>query len=201
MLDSEKEKLFNKDCEYISLGITHDGAPKEIICVPWEKTAHAYNMKIPDVYISPEDLADSQVMDKLACYKLIGCYVWVSLTDYGFLSRFPYIRDLNIIYGDAIEDLDFLYDLKECSMFFLKNAKIKNLDVILDVKATNKNSIFGGFRCVGLYNCLVEDLSRFEKEKHSFSEFLIWNTKQKNEREKWKVVSASTWRYYEIENE
>ena len=201
MLDSEKEKLFNKDSEYISLGITHDGVPKEIIGVPWEKTAHAYNMKIPNVYISPEDLGNPHVMDILARYKLIGCYIWVSLTDYSFLSRFPYIRDLNIMCGDTIEDLDFLYELKECGMFFLKNAKLKNLDAILGVKLANKNSIFGGFRCVGLYNCLVEDLSRFETEKHWFSEFLIWHKKQKNEREKWKVVSASTWRYYEIENE
>lgn len=158
-------------------------------------------MKIPDVYIAPEDLQDSSVVGKLESLQVIGCYIWVPLIDYSFLLRLPHVRDLNIMYGDAIENLDFLRELKECSMFFLKNARIKNLDVILDMKQAGNFSIFGGFRCVGLYNCLVEDLSRFEKEKHSFSEFLIWNIKQRNEREKWKVVSASTWRYYEIENE
>lgn len=201
MLDTEKQKLLNRDSDYISIGITSGGIPKGAISVPWVHTAHAYNMKIPDVYIAPEDLQDPFIMDKLESLQVIGCYIWVSLLDYSFLLRLPHIRDLNIMYGDAIENLDFLRELKECSMFFLKNARIKNLDVILDMKQNGNFSVFGGFRCVGLYNCLVEDLSRFEKEKHSFSEFLIWNIKQRNEREKWKVVSASTWRYYEIENE
>ena len=157
-------------------------------------------MKIPNVYFAPEDLEDEDLMALLISLKVMGCYIWVPLDSYDFLRQFPYIRDLNIRLGNTIKNLDFLARLKECSMLFLHDVHLENLDVILDAKASKETSTMGGFRCVGLHNCSVKDLSRFEKEKHYFSEFLIWNTKHKNERERWKVISAGTWRYYEIED-
>ncbi len=200
MLDSEKEKLLNREKECLSIGITQDGTPNNFISVPWVQTSHAFNMKLPDVYLTPEDLEDSAIMEKISSFKVVGFYIWAQLSNYEFLSRFPHIRDLNIFKGEKIENLDFLYNLKECSMFFLKNAKIQNINPILDVHKTVKFAIFGGFGCVGLYNCTVEDISRFANEEHRFFEFLIWSENQKD-KERWKSISSMTWKYYEIENE
>ena len=197
MLDTEKQKLLDGDSEYLSIGITEGGIPRSTVGVPWELTAHAFNMKTPDVYLSAEDINDESIMNMLAKYHVMGCYIWTPLDDYSFLSRFPEIRDINIKCGDSIRNLDFLKELKECSMLFLQNARLKNLDVILNIRKTH-TSVLGGFKCVGLYNCEVEDLSGFEREKVAFSEFLIWQDKNKNERERWKVISAATWRYYDI---
>ena len=195
MLATEKQKLLDKSGDYISIGITSDGVPLNVISVPWRKTVHAYNMKIPDVYISPQDLEDEALMGLLSECKVIGCYIWATLESFGFLQRFQEVRDLNIIGGSNITNLDFLIGLKKCSMLVLHDAQLENFDVILDAR---DYGVWNVFKCVGLYNCHVRDLSRFEKEKHNFFEFLVWNPKSKNERERWNVISADTFGYYEI---
>lgn len=197
MIASEREKLRKKDSEYLSIGITSGGVPRMSVGIPWEATAHAYNMRTPDVYLSPEDLQDEELMRVFESYKVIGCYIWAPLDDYSFLARFKELQDINIKNGDAITNLDFLSELYECRMLYLQNAKIKNLDVIVDVKK-NSTAMFGCLRCIGLDNCVVEDLSVFETEKVHFSEFLIWMPEGSNERSRWNVVSAGTRRYYEF---
>ena len=87
MLESERNKLNNRESEYLSIGITQGGVPRVTIGVPWEATAHAFNMRTPNVYLSPEDLQDEEVMVLIESYKVIGCYIWAPLTDYGFLAR------------------------------------------------------------------------------------------------------------------
>lgn len=198
MIESEREKLSNRTSEYLSIGITNGGVPRMTVGVPWESTTYAFNMRPPKVYLSPEDLNDEEIMRLLTSYKVIGCYIWAPLDDYSFLARFKDLEDLNIKNGDAIRDLEFLTELQECRMLYLQNAKLKNLDVILSVKK-NSQAVFGCLRCIGLDNCEVEDLSAFESEDVHFSEFLIWNPKGRNERDRWRVVSASTRRYYEFE--
>lgn len=70
MIKSERDKLNNRDSEYLSIGITSDGAPRGSIGVSWEKTAHAFNMRTPNVYLSPEDLRDEEMRWKtLQCLK------------------------------------------------------------------------------------------------------------------------------------
>lgn len=197
MFESEREKLLNRTSEYLSIGITEGGVPRNTIGVPWEATAHAFNMRTPKVYISPEDLHNEEIMSLVASYKVTGCYIWAPLDDYSFLARFKDIEDINIKNGNAIHDLSFLAELYECRMLFLQNAKLKNLDVILEVKKQSK-SVFCCLRCIGLDNCEVEDLSAFENEKLHFSEFLIWKTEGSNERDRWNVVSAGKRRYYEF---
>ena len=198
MIASEREKLLKRESEYLSIGITENGVPYMSIGIPWVATAHAYNMRTPNVYISPDDLQDEEVMSLIGRFKVIGCYIWTSLTDYGFLSRFKELQDINIKNGDAVRDLEFLSELHECRMLYLRNAKLKDLDVIVKVKKNSKTS-FGAFRCICLNNCEVEDLSIFETEKVHFSEFLVWKPKGSNERERWNVVSAGTRRYVEFD--
>lgn len=197
MIASEREKLRNKDSEYLSIGITSGGFPRMSIGIPWVATVHAYNMRTPDVYLSPEDLQDEELMRVFESYKVIGCYIWAPLDDYSFLARFKELQDINIKNGDAITNLVFLSELYECRMLYLQNAKLKNLDVIVDAKK-NSTAMFGCLRCIGLDNCVVEELSVFETEKVHFSEFLIWMPEGSNERARWNVVSAGTRRYYEF---
>lgn len=197
MITSEREKLRNKDSEYLSIGITSGGVPRMSVGIPWETTAHAYNMRTPNIYLSPEDLHDEELMRGLESYKVIGCYIWVPMDNYSFLARFKGLQDINIKNGDAITKLDFLSELYECRMLYLQNAKLKSLDIIVEVKK-NSTAMFGCLRCIGLDNCEVEDLSVFETEKVKFSEFLIWKPEGTNERARWNVVSALTRRYYEF---
>ena len=198
MIETERSKLQNKQGNYLSIGITEDGIPKNGISVPWENTGHAFNMKLPDVYISPEDLDDQDIMSELERFTVVGCYVWTLLRNYDFLERFPEIKDLSIRQGENIKDLEFLRSLTECSMLFLENVRIENLDVIIDMKKACR-SILSCFRCVGLYNCRINDLSRFEVEDVSFSEFLVWNDRKYQDRKRFGGVSALTYRYYEVD--
>ena len=198
MIETEKNKLRDEQKRYISIGITEDGIPRGLVGIPWEKTAHAFNMKIPDVYISPEDLENREIMEMIGRRTVVGFYSWVPLKDYDFLTRFPDIRDISIRYGENIKDLEFLRNATECGMLFLENAHLDNIDVILEMKKAHP-SIFGCFKCVGLYNCRVDDLSRFNEEKPHFSEFLIWNDGEKYEYERWSAVSANTFRYYDVD--
>lgn len=197
MIESERNKLENRESEYLSIGITQGGVPRTTIGIPWEATVHAFNMRTPNVYLSPEDIQDEEIMGQLESYKVIGCYIWVPLSDYSFLARFKDLQDINIKNGDAISNLSFLAELYECRMLYLQNAKLKNLDVIVEVKK-NSTAMFGCLRCIGLDNCVVEDLSVFEIEKVHFSEFLIWMPEGSNERSRWSVVSAGTRRYFEF---
>ena len=167
MITSEREKLRNKDSDYLSIGITSGGFPRMSVGIPWVATVHAYNMRTPDVYLSPEDLQDEELMRVFESYKVIGCYIWVPLDDYSFLARFKELQDINIKNGDAITNLDFVSELYECRMLYLQNANLKNLDVIVEVKK-NSTAMFGCLRCIGLDNCVVEDLSVFETEKVHF---------------------------------
>lgn len=197
MIESERNKLENRESEYLSIGITQGGVPRTTIGIPWEATVHAFNMRTPNVYLSPEDIQDEEIMGQLESYKVIGCYIWVPLSDYSFLARFKDLQDINIKNGDAISNLSFLAELYECRMLYLQNAKLKNLDVIVEVKK-NSTAMFGCLRCIGLDNCVVEDLSVFEIEKVHFSEFLIWMPEGSNERSRWSVVSAGIRRYFEF---
>lgn len=197
MIESERNKLENRESEYLSIGITQGGVPRTTIGVPWEATVHAFNMRTPNVYLSPEDIQDEEIMGQLESYKVIGCYIWVPLSDYSFLARFKDLQDINIKNGDAISNLSFLAELYECRMLYLQNAKLKNLDMIVDVKKSS-TAMFGCLRCIGLDNCEIEELSVFETEKVHFSEFLIWKPEGTNERDRWNVVSAGTRRYFEF---
>lgn len=198
MLESQLAKLQSRAGSYLSIGITNGGIPYNAIGIPWEGTAHAYNMCLPDVYLAPEDLPDGDVFPLLQSCKVIGCYIWAPLENYDFLARFPLLQDLSIKNGDNIRDLDFLTELSECRMLYLQNARLKDLNVILALKQAAKHPL-DCLRCVCLDNCRVEDLSAFDSTQVSFSEFLVRCPKGANEKRRWQCVRAYTRRYYEFE--
>ena len=196
MIQQEREKLQNRGSAYLSIGITSNGVPRVSVGIPWEQTAHAFNMRLPQVYLAPEDLQDEEIMHLLAAYKVIGCYIWVPLADYSFLARFKDLQDISIRNGDEVQNLDFLSSLCECRMLYLQNARLKNLDPIIAMKK-NCRSIFACFNCIALDNCEVEDISALGTENVHFGEFLIWKPKGSGEGERWNTVCAATYRYYE----
>lgn len=197
MLYDEKVNLFSRTSEYISIGITKGGVVKMKVGIPWESTAYAYNMCVPNVYIAPEDLEDKEVMSKIMTFKVIGCYIWTPLEDYMFISNFTELRDLSIMCGGAIRNLDFLKNLRECRMLFLEHAQLDNLDVLIGL-STEKEILFSGLKCVALSDCEVRDLSAFEREEHYFMEFLIWESEKVSGKKRWDKVCAAKKKYYKI---
>lgn len=88
MNEEQKKILLKRESSYLSVGVTESGEGYCMIPIPWENTATAYNMKIPNVYISKDDLFDEKLMAKLKEYKVIGFYFDVPLDDYSFLKNF-----------------------------------------------------------------------------------------------------------------
>ena len=163
MLKSEREKLDRSESEFLSIGITENGERHGAIGIPWESTAHAFNMRLPQVYISPDDINDRALMERLTSYKVIGLYIWAHLPDYSFISGFKLLQDVSIKNGDAIEGLDFLSDLTECRMLYLQNARLKDLEVIASLKR-NAGAAMGRVRCLCLDNCRVSDISCLQEQ-------------------------------------
>jgi len=75
MLQCEREKLYNRDSEYLSIGISEDGTSHGRYPVPWDSTADAYNMKLPKVYISKDDLNDRNLWQRFVSLR---CMVVIS---------------------------------------------------------------------------------------------------------------------------
>lgn len=195
MIESQREILRKKASEYLSIGITENGEPRSVVPVPWEATVHAFNMRTPTVYLAPEDLGNDKIMDLVRSYRVIGCYIWAPLEDYSFLSSLKDLQDLNIMDGEKVQDLCFLEELENCSMFCLQNAALKNIDAILRAK-TQPGASSLRLRCIGLANCRIADISAFEHAEVQFSEFLVWNPEDRDERARWAIIKARTKKYY-----
>ena len=200
MTENQRQRLKDHKSKYLNIGVTKNGEGYDIIGVPWEKTVNAFNMHTPDVYLSSDDLKNEELMNELLEYEVLGFYTWVPLDDYSFLSRFTYLRDISIMHAEGLSDLDFMRELYDCRMLYIEDAKLENIDVLIDLNKRGKG-ILTSLMCVGLLNCNVEDVSAFERERTDFSEFLVWEYEGKNEKEKWKHVGAITFRYYEIKRQ
>lgn len=195
MLDEERTELENWKSEYISIGISEDGDSRVgAIPVPWEMTAHAYNMKIPDVFIAPEDLKDNDLMDKIKSFHVVGCYVFTQLDDYCFIAEFSDMRDVYIIDGVNVKDLSFLSNLKDWRMLHLERARLKDLKPILQSSLLER--MWAGF-CLSFAGCTVDDVSALYEVKQ-ISELIIIGEDDDAERAKWRKVPAHTHRYYTI---
>lgn len=196
MLDKERETLENRKSEYLSIGISNGNRMKSIP-VPWELTAHAFNMKTPDVYIQPEDLRDSDLMAKIKSFHVLGCYAFTRLFDYAFIADFPEIRDIYIVDGANVKDISFISTLKDCRMLHLENAHLKDLEPIYLLSLFERR--FSGF-CLSLFGCTVDDVSALH-EVNNLSELIIAGADDEVERARWKSIPAYTHRYYVIKND
>lgn len=170
MLDEERAELENRQSKYISIGISEGGNDRVgAIPAPWEMTAHAYNMKIPDVFISSEDLYDDDLMEKPRTFHVVGCYIFTQLDDYSFIADFLDMRDIYIIDGVNVKDLSFLSNLKDWRMLHLERAHLKDLKPILQSSLLER--LWAGF-CLSFAGCTVDDISALCEVKQ-ISELII----------------------------
>ena len=72
MLESQREVLAQMRKDYLSIGITGDGDIQRVIPIPWQQTSTAYNMRRPQVHISPTDLEDEELMARLEAFQVRG---------------------------------------------------------------------------------------------------------------------------------
>lgn len=80
-----------------------EGKSRLTIPIPWEQTAHAMNMLMPNVYLSREEVSDPEIMKYLISYtKVRSCYIFKFLENYEFLSNFAEMEDLEIYRGNHI---------------------------------------------------------------------------------------------------
>ncbi len=195
MLD-ELRKLQAQGETWVSIGIEAETCNRSLNWVPWQSMADAFNMKTPTVYLTPEDLEDPEFWTLIDGMTVAGFYAYAPLKDYTVISRFPELMDLYLEHGDAVWDLDFLRPLTDLRMFYVENACLSDLEVLLDLQDK-----FLGLSCVGLWNCRVEDLSDFARRKHWFSEFLVWMPEEAKEQERWKGINAGTLAYFEYKEQ
>ena len=195
MVKSQKEKLLNLAGGPISIGIINAGEMPKVVPIPWEGATQSFEVRQPDVYLTARDLNNAEILNLLDLSRVVGCYIWAPIEDYSIISRFEYLEDLCIKNADFMQNLNFLSSLKCCKMLYLQGAKLNDLNKIIELKKANKEN-FKYLSCIALDNCEIEDVSIFEKEEIHFIEFLVYKSKGKNEKSRWKNVSAVRRRYY-----
>lgn len=192
MLQTEKEKLFSYDNEYISIAITENGETYGRYPIPWDITANAYNMKIPNVYIAKNDLHNEKIMQKICKFRVQGCYIFCELQNYDFLNRFVDMYDLNIYQAYNLKDLSFLKSFNNCRLLFVSRAHLKNIDEVI----SNTKSAIAHPKNLALYNCVVDDISKIKESDCYFHELIICNPKERDERLRWDGIKNL--KYYDF---
>ena len=191
MLQSQLEKLQNRSSDWISIGITQTGEPVRSIHVPWYYDTNAYNMKTPDIFLSPDDTLDEKLMEELAGLRVVGCYIFCPMENYEFLRVFPDLWDLNLYEARGLKSLEFLQAFPELRMLFLEGATLANLDLLFGVRRR-------GFRCLALYDCRVENLDSLRDYCGYISEIIVANPQNRDERARWKDIQPQKVRYYDL---
>ncbi|MDO4327485.1 MAG: hypothetical protein Q4E24_15930 [bacterium] len=193
MLATEKEKLKERMGRYISLGITENGECRSSYWIPWEHTISAMNMKLPNVYLSKDDLKDAEIFSQLSQCHVIGCYIFTPLENYDVLAQFHELRDLAILSAEHLTSLSFLHGVEDLAMLYLENAHIQDLDA-----AFPPGKLYPiCHRCLGLYHCEVDHPEAIFSDNLFFSELLLWKpVLNQEEKQLWKKARAHTFRYY-----
>ena len=191
MTESERQFLREYSKKYLSIGITADGKPRRSVWVPWELTGNAMNMRTPDLYFSPEELQDEALWEELKRFHIVGCYIFCTLDDYGFLYRLTALQDLNIYKGGALRDLRFLRTMPEWFQLHVEDAVLTDLnDLFPDGPRKGILSC-----CICLSGCQVADLSALENVR--LSELVILMPEGTNDKDRWKTVRCGKYTYHE----
>lgn len=197
MLQSQKEILEKLNGDYFGIGITQSGEPYGPIAVPWDSMASAFNMKTPQVYLSPEDIKNPEIFAILKNSQVVGCYIFDPLEDYSFIAEFTELRDVFIMCGGNITDISFMKNLKEWFMFYIEDAHLQNLEPLFPTQE-KRAGIFP--YCVGFGGCEIEDISALETPEIYLSELIVICPKGANERERWQNIRCGDFGYYEYES-
>ena len=193
MTEADLQTLRNFPHKYLSIGITEDGHSRQSVWVPWETTCNAFNMRTPDLYISPDELADEEFWTELGRFHVVGCYIFCPLEDYSFLDRLPELQDVTIHQGGALRNLSFLRNMKGWSQLHVEDAVLENLDDLFPEGA--RKGLFS--ICVCLSGCTVRDLSALTQAGIYLSELVILAPEGSNDRKRWKAVRCGKYSYFE----
>lgn len=193
MIESQREKLNAYPHKYLSLGITADGAPRFSGWVPWQSMGNAFNMRSPEIFLSPGDLADEALWAELGRFRINGCYIFCPLDDYSFLERLPQLQDLTIHQGGTLRDLRFLRRMDDWFQLHIEDAVLEDLsDLFPDGPRKRIRSY-----CVCLSGCTVRDISALEDPGIYLSELVILMPEGSRDRERWQAVRCGKYTYYE----
>ena len=192
MTESEKQILRKFPHKTISLGVTEDGHRRSIH-VPWQMGCNAYNMRTPDIWLSPAELSDEDLWAELGRLRVTGIYIFCPLEDYSFLSRLTALQDITIYQGGKLRDLSFLRQMPDWFLLHIEDAVLENLD---DLFAAGARPGMGS-RNVCLSGCTVADVSALEREDVRLSELLILMPEGRSDRERWERIRCSKFNYFE----
>lgn len=134
MLESQREVLAQMSKDYLSIGITGDGDIQRVIPIPWQQTSTAYNMRRPQVHISPADLEDEELMAQLESYQVRGMYIFTPLEDYSFIARFKGLWDVYILRFGGWIDISFMRQIPDWNMFHLRDAIVPDISPVFRSK-------------------------------------------------------------------
>lgn len=193
MTESDRQFLREYSKASISIGITADGKARRSVRVPWAYDSNAYNMCIPDLYFSPEELADGELWTELQRFTILGCYIFCPLEDYSFLTRLPRLRDITICRGRALKNLEFLRATPDWLQLHIEDAVLENLDPLFPDGP--RKGFFS--RCVCLSGCTVADHSALVHPEIRLSELVILAPQGANQRDRWTDVRCGKYTYYE----
>lgn len=180
--------------EYLSIGITESGESVKSIWVPWKHDTNAYNMKTPDLWLSPEEVLDPAVLEKLGRCTVVGCYCFAPMENYSFLENFPHLCDLRIFSGKNLRDLSFMKGMEKWFQLHIEDASLEDLSPAFPENWREKGL---HSYCVAFVGCKIRDISPMVREDIRLSELLICQPEGTNEKERWKPVRAGTYRYFE----
>ena len=186
MTESEKQILRKFPHKTISIGVTEDGHRRKSIHVPWQLGCNAYNMRTPDLWLSPAELLDEDLWAELARLRVVGCYIFCPLEDYSFLNRLTALQDLAIFRGGTLRSLSFLRQMPDWYLLHVEDAVLETLDDLFPD---------GQRRNVCLSGCTVTDTSVPEGAR--LSELLILMPEGSGDRERWTHIPCSKFSYFE----
>ena len=192
MTESEKQILRKFPHKTISLGVTEDGRRRSIH-VPWQFGCNAYNMRTPDIWLSPAELPDEDLWAELGRLRVTGMYIFCPLEDYSFLSRLTALQDITIYQGGKLRDLRFLRQMPDWFLLHIEDAVLEDLDDLFPAGVRPGM----GSRNVCLSGCTVADVSALEREDVRLSELLILMPDGSSDRERWQRIRCSKFSYFE----
>ena len=194
MLEDQYRQLMQaaEEQAWMSVAIRETEAPIRALGIPWERTVTAFNMRKPKLTLAKDDLRDPEILDALRRCRLVGCYVFVPLDDYAFLSAFSQMQDLVLLHAGAVKDLSFLRHMPELFLFYLTEADIPDLEPLISICNEGRS---GPGKCFGFRNCRVADTSALREIRFFLSELLIWPA-EGDSRERWDLTRASVFRFY-----
>lgn len=187
MTEAEKNILRNYPHKTISLGVTEDGHRRRSIHVPWQLSCNAYNMRTPDLWLSPAELSDVELWAELERLKVVGMYIFCPLADYGFLSRLAGLQDLAIFQGGALRELGFLRQMPDWYLLHIEDAVLENLVDLIPADPLRRNVCLSG--------CTVADNAALERV--NLSELLILAPEGSGDRARWERFPCSKFSYFE----